>query len=402
LPEVSVPEIDRCIARALSDKLVAGAACVASIEGRLFHRAVYGSLAPPPPIARLQHDTLFDLGGLTRPLCTALLAAHLVSRNRLDLSATVASVLKDFVGTPLGDLPLDMLLDHTSGMPATADLWRPIHKADLRRHPQERLGGSPKAVPELRKALTQVTLAQPPGAAVGVSDPAYLLMGWALEAVTGKGLDAVAEAELYRPLELHTTLTYMPLPAKRSLVKRTFAATSKCPWRARLMQGEAQDLLAWMGGGVAGHAGLFGTATAVWRLCEAVRESASGKSRAFHAGTLARFFTRSRRVHDTPFTMGWDTPSRDNGMGNGRFSRSSVGQVDGGAAFWIDPVNAIVGVLLTDATGVAAAGKEAELAKMRTRVFDLIASNAASAPLAAGDALNELIRKLKPKTPSRD
>ena len=401
LPVLSVPEIDRCIARAVSDKLIAGAACVASIEGRLFHRAVYGSVAPPPPISRLGHDTLFDLGGLTRPLCTALLAAHLVSRGRLDLNATVQSVLKDFGGTPLGGLPLDMLLDHTSGMPATAELWRPIHKADLRRHPQERLGGSPKAVAELRKSLTQVAPAHPPGTAVGVSDLAYLLMGWVLEAVTGKGLDVVAETELYRPLDLHTLLTFVPLPAKRALVKRSFAATSRCPWRGRLLQGEAQDPLAWTAGGIAGHAGLFGTASAVWRLCEVVRESAGGSSRAFHAGTLARFFTRSRRVHDTPFTMGWDTPGRDNGMGNGRFSRSSVGQVDGGAAFWIDPVNAIVGVLLTDATGAAAVGKEADLAKMRTRVFDLIASNAGAAPLAAGDALNELIKKLKPKAPTR-
>jgi hypothetical protein len=62
-------------------------------------------------------------------------------------------------------------------------------------------------------------------------------------------------------------------------------------------------------------------------------------------------------------------------------------------------ITGIVAVLLTDATGLAAAGREAELAKVRNRVFDLVASNAAVAPLQMGDAINELMKKLKAKAP---
>jgi len=43
--EISAPDIDRCIGKYVYEKTFSGAACVASVGTRIFHRAAYGSPA---------------------------------------------------------------------------------------------------------------------------------------------------------------------------------------------------------------------------------------------------------------------------------------------------------------------------------------------------------------------
>ena len=47
---------------------------------------------------------------------------------------------------------------------------------------------------------------------------------------------------------------------KKKRKNRQFAATERCPWRKTVLEGAVHDDNAFAMGGVAGHAGLFGTA----------------------------------------------------------------------------------------------------------------------------------------------
>lgn len=161
--------------------------------------------------------------------------------------------------------------------------------------------------------------------------------------------------------------------------------------RGKLLLGEVHDPMAWHLGGVAGHAGLFGTAGAVWHLAQVLLDCYHGRLNFFHSGALARFWTRSRRPPGTTRTLGWDTPAAFNSAAGSRLSRQAVGHLGfTGTSLWIDPMHEVVGVLLTNAAYPSRVDKAEPLRRLRARVYDLIAADAALGPPAQVDALEDI------------
>src|ERR671938_989212 len=113
----------------------------------------------------------------------------------------------------------------------------------------------------------------PPGAIV-YSDLGYILLGYVLERLSGRSLADLA-AELYERLGLHAALGFQP----HGIV----APTEHCPWRGRLLRGEVHDENAASLGGVAGHAGLFGTLRGV---CGYARALLDGR---LHPGSVLAY-----------------------------------------------------------------------------------------------------------------
>ena len=311
-PETTIADIDRCIQTGIYDKTFSAAACIASIGGRIFHRAVYGSLTTPPPIKKTGFDTLFDLASLTKPLGTGLAALVLASQNRIDLNAAVGKTIPELKDQKFQKVTIDMLLEHTSGLPAMRTFWQDLQVEEKKKLAMDCTLGKSKAVEFVRKRIAETTLEYEPGTKVVYSDLGFMVMAWIVEGIVGKPLDVFLARDVYRLLDLQDDLFFVRLEderARQKLTKRTFAATEDCKWRKKLLQGEVHDPNAWAMGGVAGHAGLFGTVDAVWKLTKAMWESYKGDSRVFHNGTVRRFWTRSKRLRDTTRTLAWDTPS---------------------------------------------------------------------------------------------
>jgi CubicO group peptidase (beta-lactamase class C family) len=139
--------------------------------------------------------------------------------------------------------------------------------------------------------------------------------------------------------------------------KSYFAPTELDLWRGRLLQGEVHDENAWVLGGAAGHAGLFGTAAGVGAFARLVIEglrAAAGERRGeaeHHAlaapETLARFARRST-VPNSSRALGWDTMLPTSSCGT-RLSPSAIGHTGfTGTSLWIDPVQDLYIVLLTN------------------------------------------------------
>src|ERR1700748_1577643 len=120
---LSVPAIERGIQTYIAEKHCSAAACIASVGGRIFHRAIYGCAVAPPPVRKTPLNTLFDLGQLTQPLATGLAAMVLASRGRMDWGASVPTTLPELRDPKFAPMTIDMLLDHTSGLPATKPFW---------------------------------------------------------------------------------------------------------------------------------------------------------------------------------------------------------------------------------------------------------------------------------------
>src|SRR5262249_36890051 len=153
-----------------------------------------------------------------------------------------------------------------------------------------------------------VRLDSEPGTKMEPSDLGFMLLGWIIENIVQLPLDVFLQREVYRDLRLDRDLFYVRHDEPQAKVgpKRVFAASEQSEWREKLLQGEVQDNNAWAVGGVAGHAGLFGTVDGVWHLVHKIWETYAGKGRAFLSGPVHRFWTRSKRLRGTTRALAWD------------------------------------------------------------------------------------------------
>jgi CubicO group peptidase (beta-lactamase class C family) len=201
----------------------------------------------------VQRETLYDLASLTKVVATLPLALRLLSDKAFRLDDTVGKFFSNagWNQTPsLAEVCIRNLLTHTSGLPA----WKPLFAWVSERH---------TAVAN----VLQTSLERP--GKFAYSDLGFILLGAILERISGKRQDVLAK-ELFAGLEMPQT-NYRPFPSTSSgnTVKETIAATENCGWRGRLLRGEVHDENAFVMNGVAGHAGLFGTADDVATYAQA-------------------------------------------------------------------------------------------------------------------------------------
>jgi CubicO group peptidase (beta-lactamase class C family) len=178
------------------------------------------------------------------------------------------------------------------------------------------------------------------------SDLGFMLLGRLVEQVSGMPLDRFLTDRVYGPMGL-ADLFFIPL-AKRTPPRHAFAATELCPLRCRLLIGEVHDDNAWYAGGVDGHAGLFGTAEAVFRLLRRlVAEDAGRIAEPVFSGRMLTEMLRGSPPHH--FSLGFDRPSTEKSSAGRYFSKASVGHLGfTGVSFWLDPAADVTVILLTN------------------------------------------------------
>jgi CubicO group peptidase (beta-lactamase class C family) len=90
-------------------------------------------------------------------------------------------------------------------------------------------------------------------------------------------------------------------------------------------------------GGVAGHAGLFGTAAGVSALARAHVEAWHGRPGRLAPETVRRLWTPSG-VPGSTWCFGWDRPSAVGSSAGARWPKAGVGHLGfTGCSLWIDP-----------------------------------------------------------------
>jgi CubicO group peptidase (beta-lactamase class C family) len=216
-------------------------------------RGAAGWAAIEPQRVPLDERTPFDLASLTKPLCTTLLLALLEGEGRLDPRRPVTTWLGAMGGSAFARASLIDLASHASGLAA----WRPLYV-----HASE----GPDYVAQIAREIPAV----PPGETL-YSDLGYILLGLAVERATGQGLDRLFRERVVAPLGSprigFATGDYADAAAteRGNAYERRMAgpAGEAHAWRTAVLRGQVHDANAWGLGGVAGHAGLFGTVEAV-------------------------------------------------------------------------------------------------------------------------------------------
>lgn len=276
----------------------------------------------------VETKTIFDLASVTKVLGTTAAAMVLYERGLLDLEVPVVGVLPEFRGEDLrrDEITIRHLLTHSSGLPAYEKLF-------LRAQTRE----------ELLREASSVPLKNPPGTHAEYSDIGFILLGVALERMAGESLDRFCQSEIFGPLGMTHTAFNPPASWKAGIAPTADDRT----FRRRVIQGEVQDENASVMGGVAGHAGLFSTASEVATFAHAMLNRGAPIVR---PETMALFTRRESFPVGTSRALGWDTPSGVSQSGK-YFSSSSYGHLGyTGTSLWIDPESQLSITLLTNRT----------------------------------------------------
>jgi serine-type D-Ala-D-Ala carboxypeptidase len=282
--------------------------------------------------------TCFDLASLTKPLATTLTILCLLQEKRITLSASLAEVLAGVIPPDKQAITVRSLLSHGAGLPAHRPYFEKLMTLPFEERPSR-----------IRKWLLAEPLSYLPGAKRLYSDLDFMLLGMIIEDVTGQSLDKAVEGRVLRPLNLQEEIFYQP--AGKGGRQRVFAATENCPWRRRILRGEVHDDNAHALGGVAGHAGLFGTVGGVLSLaCHLldVRQGVATHPR-YHRKDLLEFLADRDNISNSTLLLGFDTPAVAGSSAGRFFSPASIGHLGfTGTSFWIDPEKELVVVLLTN------------------------------------------------------
>ncbi len=275
-------------------------------------------------------DTWFDLASLTKVIFTTPRILDAATAGVLDLDAPITQALPELRqfdpdAWQRRITPRDCLV-HATGLPAT---W-PIYT----------YGDDPD---RLRAFVIQRDW--PHGAQV-YSDLNYMLLGFVLERLADLRLGDLDPGEGF---------AWSAEPARA-------AATEYCPWRRRMLVGAVHDENAAALGG-AGHAGLFGTATAVLGYASALLDGSAATAEAI---ALMRTPVGPRR------TYGWEH-AYEGWSGGDACGSSTIGHTGfTGTGLWIDFDAGRAWTLLTNRVHPTR-WFDSGIAELRRRVGDALA-----------------------------
>lgn len=279
-------------------------------------------------------NIFFDLASLTKPLVTSLSILALLQEKKLALD----DQLQKFYSTDLRGkekATIFQLLTHSSGLPAHNPYYVKLAEFPENKR-KEMLVGS----------VLEEKLIFNPGSDNLYSDLGFMLLGDIIEKVSGEPLDSYWQRKIISPLGLENKLLFA---SKKKIDPKLYISTGECGWSKSELIGLVHDDNCRAIGGVAGHAGLFGSGEAVLTLCEnlLLQYHNLGTHPAYENQLLQRVLSNNNKRGTWLF--GFDTPTVGESSSGKYFSDMTIGHLGfTGTSFWIDLKRKIIVVFLTN------------------------------------------------------
>ncbi|HET6582777.1 MAG TPA: serine hydrolase domain-containing protein [Nannocystaceae bacterium] len=356
MPEDARQTLFDLLDAAVQDGVFPGCIALVSRDDAVVYHEGHGTLGSHPsfvdrfePVGR---DTAYDLASLTKVLATTTLAAVAVAQGQVELDAGVPEPWsRACPGATLADL-----LEHCAGLEAHREYFLDVAPFDAEAVLARVCETPPAAAPRERAVY---------------SDLGFMILGAWLERLFDAPLDhafvarvaypswldqgeppALAFRRLHGDAMLPSSLERLIAPTEvydaalhPDGVPSHFAVRAHVP----VAHGSVHDDNAYVMGGVAGHAGLFGTAGGVHELARAWLQQRLPDG----AGALRDRFWRASTVPGSTRRLGWDGAAPDgSGATADAFGPDAIGHTGyTGTSLWIDPSAArgpLICVLLTN------------------------------------------------------
>lgn len=341
------------ISEFLVERLAAGdfpsAVYLAAQNGEVVYQDALGNAVVEPELIEAKLDTIYDVASLTKVLVTGVLAAIAIERGDLHPNRPIGTILSEFHGSVHGDLTVNLLAMHTSGLPA----WKPFYL--FVDHPDE--------------ILDEIARTLPTDSEGGViySDLNFITLAAVLERIYDAELDELFRREIAEPLGLADTMFRPPAELRGRIAASekgneyerllcihsgflapTVEGGGVRTFRDKVIWGEVHDGNAYYMGGAAGHAGLFSTAEDVFKIA---LQFLPKHTQLLKPETCDLFRTNFTHHMNEDRSFAFQLASTKDSTAGTSLPPQSFGH-NGftGTSLWIDPENDRVFVLLTNRT----------------------------------------------------
>ena len=304
-------------------------------------------------------ETWFDLASLTKPLVVGTLTLLMMRDGTLAPETTIGEVLPEASRFPVGARSARQLLTHSSGLPA----WEPLYTLT---------GGDARMA---LGSLIGMTIEEPETHVV-YSCPGFILLGMMIEKLAGAGLAELFARRVVEPLGLMGELGYRPgleLPlaggatkpvAEQGLLAERGLESDHIPG---IQPGQPDDGNARFFGGVAGNAGLFGTAKGVLAMAMAYL----GVGEFLTPEEIELATTDHTPGLEQRRGFGWQLAGSPGCSAGRALDPSAFGHTGfTGTSLWIDPTQGIAMTLLTNR--VHPGHRPTDLHPLRRRFHQLV------------------------------
>ena len=355
-----LPALDRAVTQAISEKKLPGAVVLIGKGEQTLVRKAYGDRALVPAAEPMTLDTIFDLASLTKVVATTTAVMQQVELGQIRLDDRVADYIPDFGKYGKDRITIRQLLTHMSGLRPDLDLSDEFEGRDT----------------AIRYSLEEMPQASP-GTTFIYSDINFFLLADIVSRVTGMPFEQYVREKIFVPLGMKDTM-YLP-PA--SLAPR-IAPTEPCEklaWpcgsNAPMLRGVVHDPTARRMDGVAGHAGLFGTADDLARFARMLLNKGTLNGvRILSPLSVERMTSPSTPPGEANVRgLGWDIASSFSGNKGDLMPLGSFGHTGfTGTSLWIDPASKVFVIFLSNRVHPDGKG---DVSPLRGRIATLAAAN---------------------------
>lgn len=357
--------IDSIVQDGIANRAFPGAVVLAAKDGKIFYKKAFGTYNYDKP-EPMTTDAIFDLASVTKVIATTIGIMKLYDEGKVKLNATLGTYLPWVRKSDKKNLRVDNILLHQAGLVSFIPFFRNLIDKDtgepLPQYFREQASDDfPVRVAEnlyLRKdyqdSIYQIILDSKLGKANNYiySDNDFIFLGKIIEAVSGKPLDEYLNESFYAPMGL-TSIGFNP--RERFDIGLIVPTEHEKHFRMQHLLGDVHDPGAALFGGVAGHAGLFGSATDIAALLQMLDNKGTfGGKRYLKESTVELFTAYNSKISRRG--LGFDKPQKDNYTTTdprpypSRYASPLTYGHTGytGTATWVDPKYNLVYVFLSN------------------------------------------------------
>lgn len=319
-------DIDQAIKDAIQDQKLPGGVFWLQ-RGEQVYRKTYGNRALLPKAEAMTEDTIFDAASLTKVVACTPAIMLLIESGKVKLDDPVDKYIPAFSENGKDEVTVRQLLTHTSGLRpgiSTKPPWQGYDTA-------------------IKMACAE-ELQSPPGTVFRYSDINFFLLGEIVQRASGRKLEQFVAEEIYGPLQMRDT-GYLPPTSKLKRIAPTEKAAEE------ILRGVVHDPTARYMGGVAGHAGLFTTASDLARYARMLLNEGELDGVRLLKPETVKLMTRVQTGEDVDARrgFGWDIDSSYSRPRGRLFPVGSFGHTGfTGTCMWIDPFSKTFWIFLSN------------------------------------------------------
>ncbi len=355
-------------------------------KSKIVYNNSFGKIDTSPNSSLVNDFTLYDLASITKAIVTTPIIMKLIADKKMRLSDKIERFIPELKRTKVGKSTIKSLLLHESGLRPTINFYLNLldsssfhnghffsHKSiknwiqvDSRTYAPPYVKFNPKKVAKTKKGKFQIPfgnslfistdfkkeilneIAKSPiqkRKKTRYSDVGFILLGIAAENITKKDLHRLSQELIFRPMQC-SLLGFLPL--ERFDAKNIAPTQKKCFLRG-VFKACVDDESSACLGGVAGNAGLFGNALEIAKIGQMFLQKGFYNSKKIIPQKVVKKFLSTKGIKGKR-CLGFKIGEAEKDVPSNTSSKIFGHTGFTGCAFWVDPVNELIFVFLSNRT----------------------------------------------------